>query len=152
MQVALMCCQKQVHVFLLGKYILPNGQFAISVGTDRSCQTAEKDILCMHQQDWSSSPFARWCDVLPVWTMRRRSIFLFGACAYRTCFEELKIQDFYCVKTFYPMDNLLNRSAQTGPPNTRKRRPVFPPAGRSQYCAFARWRMVFTSCLDNMMS
>ena len=31
----------------------------------------------------------------------------------------------------YPMDNLLNRSAQTGPPNARKRRPVFPPAGRS---------------------
>ena len=31
----------------------------------------------------------------------------------------------------YPMDNLLNRSAQTGPPNVRKRRPVFPPAGRS---------------------
>ena len=29
------------------------------------------------------------------------------------------------------MDNLLNRSAQTGPPNARKRRPVFPPAGRS---------------------
>ena len=29
------------------------------------------------------------------------------------------------------MDNLLNRSAQTGPPNVRKRRPVFPPAGRS---------------------
>ena len=31
----------------------------------------------------------------------------------------------------YPMDNLLNRSAQTGPPNVRKRRPVFPPAGGS---------------------
>ena len=31
----------------------------------------------------------------------------------------------------YPMDNLLNRSVQTGPPNVRKRRPVFPPAGRS---------------------
>ena len=31
----------------------------------------------------------------------------------------------------YPMDNMLNRSAQTGPPNIRKRRPVFPPAGRS---------------------
>ena len=31
----------------------------------------------------------------------------------------------------YPMDNILNRSAQTGPPNARKRRPVFPPAGRS---------------------
>ena len=29
------------------------------------------------------------------------------------------------------MDNMLNRSAQTGPPNARKRRPVFPPAGRS---------------------
>ena len=29
------------------------------------------------------------------------------------------------------MDNLLNRSAQTGPPNVRKRRPVFPPADRS---------------------
>ena len=31
----------------------------------------------------------------------------------------------------YPMDNLLNRSVQTGPPNVRKRRPVFPPAGQS---------------------
>ena len=31
----------------------------------------------------------------------------------------------------YPMDNLLIRSAQTSPPNIRKRRPVFPPAGRS---------------------
>ena len=29
------------------------------------------------------------------------------------------------------MDTLLNRSAQTGPPNARKRHPVFPPAGRS---------------------
>ena len=29
------------------------------------------------------------------------------------------------------MDNLLNRLAQIGPPNVRKRRPVFPPAGRS---------------------
>ena len=47
---------------------------------------------------------------------------------------------------------LLIRSVQTGPPNARRRRPVFPPAGRSQYCAFARWRMVFTSCLDNMTS
>ena len=36
-----------------------------------------------------------------------------------------------------------------GPPNARKKRPVFPQAGRSQGCAFARWRMVFTSCLDN---
>ena len=32
------------------------------------------------------------------------------------------------------MDNMLNRSAQTGPPNVRKRRPVFPPAGRSSHC------------------
>ena len=32
---------------------------------------------------------------------------------------------FYCVNTSYPMDNMLNRSAQTGPPNVRKRRPVF---------------------------
>ena len=39
--------------------------------------------------------------------------------------------NFYCVNTSYPMDNMLNRSAQTGPPNVRKRRPVFPPAGRS---------------------
>ena len=38
---------------------------------------------------------------------------------------------FYCVNTSYPMDNLLNRSAQTGRPNIRKRRPVFPPADRS---------------------
>ena len=29
---------------------------------------------------------------------------------------------------------MLNRSAQTGPPNVRKRRPVFPPAGRSSHC------------------
>ena len=28
---------------------------------------------------------------------------------------------FYCVNTSYPMDNMLNRSAQTGPPNVRKR-------------------------------
>ena len=32
------------------------------------------------------------------------------------------------------MDNMLYRSAQTGPPNVRKRRPVFPPAGRSSHC------------------
>ena len=30
----------------------------------------------------------------------------------------------------YPMDNLLNRSAQTGPANAKKS-PLFPPAGRS---------------------
>ena len=41
---------------------------------------------------------------------------------------------FYCVNTSYPMDNMLNRSAPTGPPNVRKRRPVFPPAGRSSHC------------------
>ena len=41
---------------------------------------------------------------------------------------------FYCVNTSYPMDNMLNRSAQTGPPNVRKRRPVSPPAGRSSHC------------------
>ena len=40
-------------------------------------------------------------------------------------------RSFYCVNTSYAMDNMLNRSAQTGPPNVRKRRPVFPPAGRS---------------------
>ena len=38
---------------------------------------------------------------------------------------------FYCVNTSYPMDNMLNRSAQTGPPKVRRRRPVFPPAGWS---------------------
>ena len=38
---------------------------------------------------------------------------------------------FYCVNTSYPMDNLLNRLAQTGPPNVSKRRPLVPPAGRS---------------------
>ena len=37
----------------------------------------------------------------------------------------------FCKLIPYPMDNLLNRSAQTGPPNVKKRRPVFPPAGRS---------------------
>ena len=42
--------------------------------------------------------------------------------------------NFYCVNTSYPMDNMLNRLAQTGPPNVRKRRPVFPPAGRSSHC------------------
>ena len=41
---------------------------------------------------------------------------------------------FYCVNTSYPMDNMLNRSAQTGPQKVRKRRPVFPPAGRSSHC------------------
>ena len=45
----------------------------------------------------------------------------------------VKLQ-FYCVNTSYPMDNMLNRSAQTGPPNVRKRRPVSPPAGRSSHC------------------
>ena len=34
----------------------------------------------------------------------------------------------------YPMDNMLYRSVQTGPPNVRKRRPVFPPAGQSSHC------------------
>ena len=52
----------------------------------------------------------------------------------------------------YPMDNMLNRSAQTGPPNVRKRRPVFPPAGRSSHCALARWRIVLPCCLDNLTS
>ena len=46
---------------------------------------------------------------------------------------DVTIQPFYCVNTSYPMDNMLNRSAQTGPPNVRKRRPVFPPAGRSPH-------------------
>ena len=41
---------------------------------------------------------------------------------------------FYCVNTSYPMDNMLNRSVQTGPPNVRKRHPVSPPAGRSSHC------------------
>ena len=47
---------------------------------------------------------------------------------------------------------LLIRSAQTGPPNIRKRRPVFPPAGPVQYCALTRWRVVLPSCLDSMTS
>ena len=38
------------------------------------------------------------------------------------------------ISTPYPMDNMLYRSAQTGPPNVRKRRPVFPPARRSSHC------------------
>ena len=50
------------------------------------------------------------------------------------------------------MDNMLNRSAQTGPPNVRKRCPVFPPAGRSSHCALARWRIVLFCCLDNLTS
>ena len=37
----------------------------------------------------------------------------------------------FCKLIPYPMDNLLNRSVQTGPPNVRERRPVFPLAGRS---------------------
>ena len=41
---------------------------------------------------------------------------------------------FYCVNTSYPLDNMLNRPVQTGPPNVRKRRPVFPPAGQSSHC------------------
>ena len=45
------------------------------------------------------------------------------------CTEFCCIVLFYCVNTSYPMDNLLNRSAQTGPPNVRKRRPVFPMGG-----------------------
>ena len=43
-------------------------------------------------------------------------------------------RQFYCVNTSYPMDNMLNQSAQTGPPNITKRRHVFPPAGRSSHC------------------
>ena len=46
----------------------------------------------------------------------------------------LKKRLFYCVNTSYPMNNMLNRSAQTGPPNVRKRRPVSPPAGWSSHC------------------
>ena len=49
-------------------------------------------------------------------------------------FEPYQNKPFYCVNTCYPMDNMLYRSAQTGPPNVRKRRPVFPLAGRSSHC------------------
>ena len=52
----------------------------------------------------------------------------------------------------YPMDNMLNRSVQTGQLNVRKRRPVFPPAGRSSHCALDRWRIVLPCCLDNLTS
>ena len=45
--------------------------------------------------------------------------------------RETRTLYFDCVNTSYPMDNLLNWSAQTGPPNAGKRHPVFPPAGRS---------------------
>ena len=51
--------------------------------------------------------------------------------AHAVVFQEMEKRKFYCVNTSYPMGNLLNWSAQTGPPNVRKRRPVFPPAGRS---------------------
>ena len=47
------------------------------------------------------------------------------------CSYKKPAKHYYCVNTSYPMDNMLNRSAQTGPPKARKRRPVFPPAGRS---------------------
>ena len=33
-----------------------------------------------------------------------------------------------------------------------KKRPVFPPAGPVQYCAVARWRDLFPSCLDSVTS
>ena len=49
----------------------------------------------------------------------------------------------------YPM---LIRSARTGSPNVRKRRPVFPPAKPAQHCALARWRVVLPSCLDSVTS
>ena len=48
--------------------------------------------------------------------------------------------------------HMLNRSPQTGPPNVRKRCPVFPPAGQSSHCALARWCIVLHSCLDNLAS
>ena len=38
---------------LLRYYILPNGQYTIPFGADRSHQTSEKDVLCFHQQDRS---------------------------------------------------------------------------------------------------
>ena len=47
---------------------------------------------------------------------------------------------------------LLIRSVQTGPPNTIKRRPVFPPNRPVQYCALARWRVILPSCLDRVTS
>ena len=58
---------------------------------------------------------------------------------------------FYCVNT--SSLELLIRSAQTGPPNARKRHPVYKIlAGWSQYCALPRWYLVLLSCLDNLMS
>ena len=47
---------------------------------------------------------------------------------------------------------MLIRSARTGPPNVRKRRPVSPPARPVQYCVLARWRVVLPSCLDRVTS
>ena len=47
---------------------------------------------------------------------------------------------------------MLIRSARTGPPNVRKRRPVSPPDRLAQYCALARWRVVLPSCLDRVTS
>ena len=59
----------------------------------------------------------------------------------------------YFIALIHPIQwTIANPVGADRPPNARKRRPVFPPAGRSQYCAFARWLMVFTSCLDNMTS
>ena len=54
-------------------------------------------------------------------------------CTIVVCASLIKVH-FYCVNTSYPMDNMLNRSVQTGPPNVRKRRSVSPPAGRSSHC------------------
>ena len=48
------------------------------------------------------------------------------------------------------MDNMLNRSAQTGPPNVRKRRPVFPPAGRSVVLCTPQMAPRTSFLLDNL--
>ena len=38
-----------------------------------------------------------------------------------------------------------------GPPNVRKRCPVFPPARPVQYCALTSWCVVLPSCLDSFV-
>ena len=52
----------------------------------------------------------------------------------------------------YPMDNCLSSRRRPARQTPEKHVLCFHWPGRSQYCAFARWRIVFASCLDNVTS
>ena len=95
----------------------------------------EKDVMtscCLDRKEVRHAIVLGYCPLDRVLTYKNL-IYLLNLQFYveMVCrLSSIKTQ-FYCVNTSYPMDNMLNRSAQTGPPNVRKRRPVFPPAGRS---------------------